>query len=148
LEAKHIRKFANDYDMDRITSCFMEQLEQESTWKWALFVCLFFRNDKVKEYNIKRILSNWYPTQDYSGSSYHARMESSDFEFITKELKISSQWIHEAKSLKSRYENNNREELVSLLDSHEYSLAYQLFMTKIVPSRVLSGKIMSHDRSP
>ncbi|KAJ8328252.1 hypothetical protein QVD99_000765 [Batrachochytrium dendrobatidis] len=158
--------FGQSKALDCITISFVAQLESLGLWKWAIFVSLFVGAHSGREELIRVLLSHWYPLQDASGSwkplsstrgdivnglltrqpvekkiaygQFGNDSFSDDYLFLTKQLRIPAEWIHEARALRSRYMGNFLQELVSLLDAKHFAHAQRLFISKIAPMRIIN----------
>ncbi|KAI9354053.1 nuclear protein 96-domain-containing protein [Zopfochytrium polystomum] len=136
---------------DATTMTLILGLEVLELWQWACFAALFLSSKVGRETVIRRILSQWYPLSDASGScanninvtnsnSDSERYESRDWEFIVEKLHIPAQWVHEAKALKAKYNGQDLEEAICLIDCRKFSEAHFIAIQKICPDCIINGE--------
>ena len=81
---------------------FISQLLAVGFWKWAIFVATFLSFHTSREKTIRDVLDRHYPLDDCSGSvekSEDFEQDSEDYLFLTQQLYINPQWIHESRVL-------------------------------------------------
>ncbi|KAI9099702.1 nuclear protein 96-domain-containing protein [Phlyctochytrium arcticum] len=146
---------------DRLTRDFVWQLEVLGLWRWAIFVSLFFGSLAQRERAVRELLARWYPLTDDSGSwARKARPATSltatsmdldepqhdpkggdvsdDWHFLVNQLRIPAEWIHEARALQAKYQGNEYQECISLIDAKKYVTAHRLILHKIALEDVIS----------
>jgi hypothetical protein len=122
-------------EMDLLTSQMMMELEQSGQWQHALFVASFLENQREEQ--LIRILERWYPLDDASGSFINTET-SQVFQFV-KGLGIPEKWIHQSRVVSARYQNNTKQELISLMDCGDFVEAHKL-LYRIVPRLLLLNR--------
>lgn len=144
---------------DSCTVSICESLQSLGLWKWACFSALFLSNKGGRESLLKRLLSQWYPMSDDSGScgrvvrsAYsaspglfseqqvsHQNEISEDWAFIVDRLKVPEVWVHEAKALRARYSGNDLQEAISLIDAQKYDVAHRIVVQTLSPDLIING---------
>jgi hypothetical protein len=132
-------KFPNEIPLDTLSRHLISQLEANAAWQDSLFVACFL-GEEFRQVEQKRLLTRWYPFDDHSGSQFSQNGDSAAFIFVTKELGIPAEWVHEARAIQARYRANNKQELIALLDARSFSEAHRVFQ-RLVPSLILTSAV-------
>lgn len=115
---------------DRTTLAFAAQLINENSWIDAVFVLLHLTSDEAREKSIKDHLAHF--------ASRIGDKNSSNFVTLTRDLKIPTSWIWEAKALFMRsVKNDPRAEVECLLNAGSYNEAHHTFTTKVAPLTII-----------
>ncbi|KAI8894415.1 nuclear protein 96-domain-containing protein [Globomyces pollinis-pini] len=152
INLKDIRRYKDEQTIDKQTMNLVLQLEMMGDWKWAVFVSLYLTNAIQREKIVRLLISIWYPITDHSGSIYYDLLTNTDmgvstptksdiYSFLVDDLSIPSIWIHESRALKAKYGGSLLQYCICLIDSEQFELAYTTLLTKIVHSRILTGKL-------
>lgn len=144
-----------------LTHTLLFTLEGIGLWKWALYVALFLENEEERKAVIISILTLNYPCDDSSGSNFAnsecelrrytasifgeprktPHKDSPTYKFITETLCVPSAWIHDARSLRGFYDNNNLMFVISQIDSGMLLSAYQSLAMGVFVDSIITGDV-------
>lgn len=141
---KSFSEFSNDI-ADNLSMSFAYQLEVLGLWDIACFVALFLSVPDARTRLIKELLERNFPLSDKSGSCLNGITngvvvpDTALWKFLVGQLRIPVQWIHEAKLLRARYEDNHVVEIGSLIDAGHSFAAHRYLFTHLLSESIVQG---------
>jgi nuclear pore complex protein Nup98-Nup96 len=130
---------------DNLCVAFAFQLEVLGLWDIGCFVAMFLSESGMRCSLIRHLLDRNFPLGDLSGSCLNGITNgvrvpvTEQWKFLVETLRIPKVWIHEAKVVRSRYEENWVAEIGCLIDAGQFFLAHRYLFTHLLAGSIIDG---------
>jgi nuclear pore complex protein Nup98-Nup96 len=114
---------------------YASQLESLGLWHWAVFVLLHLYEPHSRSVAVQQMLERHV--------SLNNSTELEKEIFLINSLHVPIEWIHEAKALRAKAENNYIAEAWHLLQAKQWNRAHSLIISHIAPEAIVNGNHQS-----
>ncbi|XP_075888144.1 nuclear pore complex protein Nup98-Nup96 isoform X4 [Nelusetta ayraudi] len=130
LQALHYSHLSSAHQ-GLLHSSYAAQLESADLWHLAIFVLLHIPDDCQRERAVRDMLTLHCPLEDTDESVRRER-------FLTEQLLIPEQWIHEAKATRARRDGNKRQEALHLYRARYWNQCHRLLIQHLASDCIIN----------
>ncbi|KAH0625336.1 hypothetical protein JD844_033863 [Phrynosoma platyrhinos] len=114
-----------------LNASYAAQLESEGLWEWAVFVLLHTPSAHMRERAVREMLNRHCQLME-TPDSWEKEA------FLTEKLCVPPAWIHEAKAMKARRENDMHKEALHLFKAGQWNLCHRLVVWHLASDAIIN----------
>ncbi|KAF2204579.1 hypothetical protein GQ43DRAFT_468968 [Delitschia confertaspora ATCC 74209] len=116
---------------DNLTLLYASSLHSPQHWTTAVFVYTHLSSPVARAHYIRTLLALYSDT-------YEISEEDTDYQYLTKTLRIHKTWIYAAAALRAKAEGDDVQQTLHLLKADELAEAHEVLCRSVGPSSIIS----------
>lgn len=110
---------------------YASQLESVGLWEWSVFVLLHITDVQIREKAVRELLSRHCLLCETEDSQKKEQ-------FLTQQLHIPKEWIHEAKAIHARAESDHHKEALHLMKAGDWNQCHKLVIRHLASDAIIN----------